>query len=163
MSQANTTAETLALMKDAQSAPNNELAKAFLQSGSAIQGITAYDLEAPAKKLYPVITPLRNRIPRVSGKGGIQANWRSITGINTGGISAGVGQGNRGGVIATSTTARLCVRERRDASLSRVRERAMNAPGGPFAHVRIVVNPASSRPPTERSSYSMTLPPPSRM
>ena len=104
MSQANTTAETLALMKDAQSAPNNELAKAFLQSGSAIQGITAYDLEAPAKKLYPVITPLRNRIPRVSGKGGIQANWRSITGINTGGISAGVGQGNRGGVIATSTT-----------------------------------------------------------
>lgn len=95
-------AETLALMKQAQANPNNELAKAFTQSGSAIQGITAYDLEPAAKKLYPVITPLRNRIPRVSGKGGIQANWRAITGININGLSAGVGQGNRGGVIATS-------------------------------------------------------------
>ena len=103
MSQAQTTAESLELMKAAQAAPNNELAKAWTQSGSAIQGITAYDLEGPAKKLYPVITPLRNRIPRVSGKGGIQANWRAITGINTGGVSAGVGGGNRGGVMATST------------------------------------------------------------
>lgn len=103
MSQATNTAETLALMKQAQAAPDGLLAKSFSQSGSAIQGITAYDLEAPAKKLYPVITPLRNRIPRVSGKGGIQANWRAITGINTNGLSAGVGQGNRGGVIATST------------------------------------------------------------
>lgn len=103
MNQANAAAESLALMKAAQAAPNGELAKAWTQSGSAIQGITAYDLEAPAKKLYPVITPLRNKIPRVSGKGGIQANWRAITGINTGGLSAGVGQGNRGGVIATST------------------------------------------------------------
>ena len=97
-----TTAETLALMKASQAAPNAELAKAFTQSGNAIQGITAYDLEAPAKKLYPVITPLRNKIPRVSGRGGIQANWRAITGININGLSAGVGQGNRGGVIATS-------------------------------------------------------------
>lgn len=98
-----TAQETLALMKAAQAAPNSELAKAWTQSGSATQGITAYDLEAPAKKLYPVITPLRNKIPRTSGRGGIQANWRAITGINTGGLSAGVGQGNRGGVIATST------------------------------------------------------------
>lgn len=97
-----TSAETLALMKASQAAPNLELAKAWTQSGSATTGITAYDLEAPAKKLYPVITPLRNRIPRVSGKGGIQANWRAVTGINTGSVSAGVGQGNRGGVIATS-------------------------------------------------------------
>lgn len=95
-------AETLKLVKDAQAAPNAELAKAWTQSGSAVQGITAYDLEAPAKKLYPVITPLRNRIPRVSGRGGIQANWRAITGINTGGVSAGVSQGNRGGAVATS-------------------------------------------------------------
>lgn len=102
MNPAQTTAESLALMKAAQAAPDASLAKAWTQSGSAVQGITAYDLEAPAKKLYPVITPLRNRIPRTSGKGGIQANWRAITGINTGGVSAGVGGGNRGGVIATS-------------------------------------------------------------
>jgi hypothetical protein len=94
--------ETLDLVKQAQGAPNAELAKAWTQSGNAVQGITAYDLEAPAKKLYPVITPLRNRIPRVSGRGGIQANWRAVTGININGVSAGVGQGNRGGAIATS-------------------------------------------------------------
>lgn len=98
----NTSQETLDLVKAAQQAPNAELAKAWTQSGSATTGITAYDLEAPAKKLYPVITPLRNRIPRVSGRGGIQANWKAITGINTSKISAGVSQGNRGGVIATS-------------------------------------------------------------
>ncbi len=108
---ANTTRETLALIKQSQTQPNAELAKTWTQSGNAIQGITAYDLEAPAKKLYPVITPLRNRIPRVPGKGGIQANWRSITGINTGtgtGIGgwsiAGVSGGNRGAVISTTVT-----------------------------------------------------------
>ncbi len=65
--------ETLALMKQAQATPSSDLAKAFTQSGSATTGITAYDLEAPSKKLYPVITPLRNRIPRVSGRGGVVA------------------------------------------------------------------------------------------
>jgi len=103
MSQGNTTQETLDLLKAARSNPDEALLKAWTQSGTATSGITAYDLEAPAKKLYPVITPLRNMIPRVSGKGGIQANWRGITGINTSGVSAGVGGGNRGGVIATST------------------------------------------------------------
>ena len=100
MQQAN---ETLALIKAAQGTPDEVLAKAWTQSGSATTGITAYNLEAPAKKLYPVITPLRNVIPRISAGGGIQANWRAITGINTGSVSAGVGQGNRGGAIATST------------------------------------------------------------
>lgn len=99
----NVTQETLDLVKSAQSKANSELAKAFTQGTNAVSGITAYDLEAPAKKLYPVLTPLRNAIPRVSGKGGIQANWRAITGINTSNLSAGLGQGNRGGVISTST------------------------------------------------------------
>jgi hypothetical protein len=101
---AQTTAETLALMKAAQANPNSDLAKAWTQSNSAISGITAYDLEAPSKKLYPVITPLRNEIPRVSGKGGIQANWRAVTGVNATSVLPGVSQGNRGGII-TSTTA----------------------------------------------------------
>ena len=82
--------------------PEGALGKAYVQSGSATSGFTYYDLEPGAKDLFPVLTPLRNQIPRVSGKGGIQANWRAITGINTGGISAGVAQGNRGGVIATA-------------------------------------------------------------
>jgi len=86
-----------------QKSANPELAKAFSQASSAVSGITAYDLEAPAKLLYPVLTPLRNETPRVSGKGGIQANWRAITGVNTSGVALGVGGGNRGGVISTST------------------------------------------------------------
>lgn len=81
-----------------------ELAKStFSQPGSATSGINFYDLEAPAKILYPVLTPLRNEIPRVSGKGGIQANWRAVTGINTTGVRVGVSGGNRNAVIAVST------------------------------------------------------------
>lgn len=80
------------------------LAKAtFSQSGTATTGLTFYDLEAGAKMLYPVLTPLRNEIPRVSGKGGIQANWKAVTGINTSGIRIGVSGGNRGAVMAVST------------------------------------------------------------
>ena len=79
------------------------LRKDWTSPANATTGIAMYDLEAPSKKLYPVITPLRNRIPRVSAEGGIQANWRAITGINVTGVRSGVGQGNRGGVIQTST------------------------------------------------------------
>ena len=75
----------------------------FSQSGSATSGLTAYDLEAGAKFLYPVLTPLRNEIPRVSGKGGIQANWRAVTKINSSGVRIGVSGGNRGGVQAVQT------------------------------------------------------------
>lgn len=75
----------------------------FSQSGSATSGLTFYDLELGAKFLYPVLTPLRNEIPRVSGKGGIQANWRAVTKINSTGVRIGVSGGNRGGVIAVTT------------------------------------------------------------
>jgi hypothetical protein len=75
----------------------------FAQSSTATSGLTFYDLEAGAKFLYPVLTPLRNEIPRVSGRGGIQANWRAVTGINTSQISIGVSGGNRGAVMAVST------------------------------------------------------------
>jgi len=75
----------------------------FSQSGSATSGLTFYDLELGAKFLYPVLTPLRNMLPRVSGKGGIQANWRAVTGINTAGLRIGVSAGNRGAVMAVST------------------------------------------------------------
>lgn len=99
----NTTQETLELLKAAQSTSSDDILKSFTQANSAISGLTAYDLEAPAKRIYPVLTPLRNMIPRVSGKGGIQANWRAITGININSLNAGVSQGNRGGIISTST------------------------------------------------------------
>ena len=75
----------------------------FTQSASATSGLTFYDLELGAKFLYPVLTPLRNMIPRVSGKGGIQAAWRAITAINTMGLRFGVSSANRGGVLAVAT------------------------------------------------------------
>lgn len=99
----NTTQETLELVKAAQKNPDTDLAKSYTQSNSAVSGLTYYDLQAPAKILYPVLTPLRNEIPRVTGGAGTQANWRAITGINTGNAGAGVSEGNRGAVIAHTT------------------------------------------------------------
>ena len=58
-------------------------------------GLTGYSLEAPAKKLYPVLTPLRNRIPRNShqGQGATATNWKAITGINSAKLKASVAFG----------------------------------------------------------------------
>jgi hypothetical protein len=80
-----------------------EKAGTFSESASPASGLTFYDLELGAKFLYPVLTPLRNMIPRVSGKGGIQAAWRAITAINTSGLRFGVSSANRGGVMAVTT------------------------------------------------------------
>jgi hypothetical protein len=96
------TSSSLRLVQETMAANSVALApleKAFVQPTTATTGLQTYDLEAPAKLLYPVLTPLRNKIPRIGGGRGIQANWRAITAINPGNISAGLGQGNRGGVI----------------------------------------------------------------
>lgn len=63
-------------------------------------GLTAYDLQAPAKQLFPVLTPLRNVIPRVNGGGGTATNWKRVTAINTARLRAGVPEGTRNGVMA---------------------------------------------------------------
>lgn len=94
----NPTAETLNLLKAAQSTPD-EILKSFVQPSTATVGLQAYNLEAPSKKLYPVLTPLRNSIPRVGGGYAIQANWKAITNINVGNTRAGVSEGKRGGKI----------------------------------------------------------------
>ena len=106
----NLIAETISAFKKSYSSPISDprmsemLQKStFGQNASPTSGLTFYDLELGAKFLYPVLTPLRNTLPRVSGKGGIQANWRAVTGVNTGGVRLGVSGGNRGGVIAVST------------------------------------------------------------
>jgi hypothetical protein len=75
----------------------------FSQASSPTSGLTYYDLEAGAKLLFPVLTPLRNSIPRVSGKGGVQAAWRAVTAINSTGLRIGVSGGNRGAVAAVTT------------------------------------------------------------
>lgn len=94
---ANNMAEILELVKTAQAKAVDELTKSFTQPGSATTGIQGYDLEAPSKKLYPVLTPLRNMIPRRGGGRTIQANWKAITAIRSTAFRAGVSEGQRGG------------------------------------------------------------------
>jgi hypothetical protein len=100
----NTTADSLAKIREAQQKPivDEVLGKAFAQSNGATSGLTYYDLQDGALSLYPVITPLRNKIARVGAGRGIQANWKAVTGININALSVGVSEGNRGGVQATS-------------------------------------------------------------
>lgn len=90
------------LTKSIASGPD-PLMKSFVQNTNPTQGLQAYDLQAPALLLYPVLTPLRNSIPRVSGGYGAQANWKAITGINTANVRPGVGEGKRGGVVSHTT------------------------------------------------------------
>jgi hypothetical protein len=73
-----TSQETLGLMKES-------LAKNVTIS----TGLSAYDLQAPAKNLYPVVTPLRNSLPRVARLNpGDAARWRTITSITGSGYDA---------------------------------------------------------------------------
>lgn len=69
-------------------------------------GLVAYDLQAPAKNLYPVMTPLRNRVPRVSGGKGVATNWKSVTAITGSGWDASgwVPEGQRAGKMSYTTT-----------------------------------------------------------
>jgi hypothetical protein len=95
----NTTQDTLNLIKNAQpSQLSEDIKKAFTQA----TGLVWYDLQPAALQLYPVLTPLRNRIPRVPGNGGTATNWKAITAINTAALSLGVSEGNRNATIATA-------------------------------------------------------------
>ncbi len=100
-----TTEQSLVLTREALAnpLPFGSIAKGFTQASSPVSGLTMYDLEAPAKTLYPVITPIRNAIPRLPATGGIQASWRAVTGININNATFGVSEGNRGPVIVTAT------------------------------------------------------------
>jgi hypothetical protein len=78
MSLAQTTQETLGLMRESLS-----------KSVTISSGLTAYDLQAPAKNLYPVITPLRNSLPRVQRQNpGDAARWRTIASLTGSGYDA---------------------------------------------------------------------------
>jgi hypothetical protein len=70
-------------------------------------GLVAYDLEAPAKNLYPVLTPLRNRIPRIQKRSGAGtgAHWKEVTAITGSGITsmAWVPEGQRAARMSLTT------------------------------------------------------------
>ncbi len=72
------TQETLGLMKES-----------LTKNVTISTGLTAYDLQAPAKNLYPTITPLRNALPRVGRiNPGDAARWRAITTVTGSGFDA---------------------------------------------------------------------------
>jgi hypothetical protein len=94
--------ETLALLKGSY---ENPLAKAG-NSVTTATGLVNYDLQAPAKNLYPVITILGKRIPRVRGKGGTATNWKSVDAIQGSGYDASgwVPEGQRAAAMSQSVT-----------------------------------------------------------
>lgn len=99
------TEQTLALFKEAlANADPAILAKAgWVQPSTAITGLQGYMLDQTVKELVPYPTPLVSSIPRVNGGYTIQANWRAVTGVNTGNVPATVAEGKRGGIVTTST------------------------------------------------------------
>jgi len=95
----NPTNDTMALMKTALS--GGDISKSI----TTATGLVAYDLQAPAKNLYPVFTPLRNSIPRVAGGVGVATNWKTITSIVGSGFdnSGWVPEGQRSGRMSYTT------------------------------------------------------------
>lgn len=80
----NATINTLELVKAALLQSSDAIAKTV----STSTGLVAYDLQAPAKNLYPVNTPIRNRLPRVGGGTGTATNWKAIRNIIGSGFDA---------------------------------------------------------------------------
>jgi hypothetical protein len=97
----NPTQDTLALVKGALAMPDDQIAKTI----STATGLVAYDLQAPAKNLYPFVTPLRNAVPRVGGGTGTATNWRQVSALIGSGFDAmgWVPEGQRSGQMSYTT------------------------------------------------------------
>jgi hypothetical protein len=97
MTIANPTKETMEMMKASLGMPlESDLKKGVTTS----TGLVYYDLQAPAKNLYPIITPLRNKLPRVRRPfSGNATNWKQVTNILGSGYNAmgWVPEGQRSG------------------------------------------------------------------
>jgi hypothetical protein len=100
----------------AMSHPSEDIARTILaQAGvdpdrleksiSTATGLVAFDLQAPAKNLYPAATPLRNRVPRVAGGTGTATNWRQVSSLIGSGYDAigWVAEGQRAGQMSYVT------------------------------------------------------------
>lgn len=94
------TQEVIDLAKQALGQP---LGKATTAGITSATGLTGYSLEAPSKKLFPVLSPLRNRIARVKAPVGATAvNWKAITAINATAKKAPVAFGQRAAQVSTT-------------------------------------------------------------
>jgi len=98
------TNETLGLLKDVYG-KGGTLAKAG-NTVTTANGLVNYDLQAPAKNLYPIITILSKKIPRVKGSGGVATNWKVVSGIVGSGFDAmgWVPEGQRSGAMNLNAT-----------------------------------------------------------
>src|SRR5438046_2426715 len=100
----NPTQDTLDLVKGALATPDDRIGKTI----SASTGLLAFDLQMPAKNLYPFVTPLRNSIPRVGGGTGTATNWRQVTALLGSGFDAmgWVPEGQRSGQMSYTTASK---------------------------------------------------------
>jgi hypothetical protein len=71
-------------------------------------GLVAYDLQAPAKNLYPVNTPIIKSLPRIPGATGTATNWKQVTAINGSGFdnTGWVPEGQRAGQMSYTTSSK---------------------------------------------------------
>lgn len=99
--------ETVDMFRKAANSPIAGDPRILNKAVSQATGLTYYDLQAPAKNLFPVITPLRNKIARVRGNGDIATRWKVVTAINTGKLRGGVPEGKRNGSVSTTTADKL--------------------------------------------------------
>ena len=101
---------------DSLASPSEDIARHVLQmaggSPDAINkaistgtGLVAYDLQAPAKNLYPVNTPIINMLPRVAGGTGVATNWKQISALIGSGFdnTPWVPEGQRAGQMSYNT------------------------------------------------------------
>jgi hypothetical protein len=97
----NPTQDTLDLVRGALRSPSDQIAKT-ITTGT---GLVAFDLQAPAKNLYPFVTPIRNVIPRVGGGTGTATHWRQVSGLIGSGFDAmgWVPEGQRSGQMSYAT------------------------------------------------------------
>ena len=81
----NPTKETIELTKQALGQGQGALKKGVTMS----TGLVWYDLQAPAKNLYPTVTPLRNSLPRVQRPNpGDAARWKQVTALTGSGFDS---------------------------------------------------------------------------
>ncbi len=100
----NPTQDTLDLVKGALRSPDDQITKSI----STGTGLVAYDLQAPAKNLYPFVTPIRNALPRIGGGTGTATNWRQVTALVGSGFDAmgWVPEGQRSGQMSYATASK---------------------------------------------------------
>lgn len=68
-------------------------------------GLVAYNLEPAAKVLQPILTPLRNMLPRTKNtKGGTAVNWKQITTLDITTTSPFTAEGTKGAAATYTST-----------------------------------------------------------